>query len=55
MVIVGTEGYMAPEINNNRGLAYSPLKADLWSCGWVVMEFLRCVRVGELHKELLTI
>ena len=46
---------MAPEINNNRGLAYSPLKADFWSCGWVVMGFLRCVRVGEPHEELLTI
>ena len=50
--IVGTEGYMAPEIDNNRGLVYSPLKADLWSCGRVIIGFLLCMRVGEPHEEL---
>ena len=28
--IVGTEGYMAPELEDNQGLSYSPLKANLW-------------------------
>jgi len=50
--IVGTEGYMAPKIDNNQGLVYSPLKADLWSCGQVIMGFLLCMRVEELHEEL---
>jgi len=33
--IVGTESYMTPEIDKERGLAYSLLKADSWSycCG----------------------
>jgi len=30
--VVGTEGYMAPELEDNQGLSYSLLKADLWSC-----------------------
>ena len=50
--IVGTEGYMAPKIDNNPGLVYSPLKADLWSCGWVILGFLLCIRVGKPHEEL---
>ena len=31
--IVGTEDYIAPKLEDNQGLSYSPLKADLWSCG----------------------
>ena len=50
--VVGTEGYMAPELEDNQGLSYSPLKADLWSCGWVIKEFLGCMREGELYKKL---
>ncbi|KIK25619.1 hypothetical protein PISMIDRAFT_32383, partial [Pisolithus microcarpus 441] len=29
--IVGTTGYIAPEVE--RGDAYKPIQADLWSCG----------------------
>jgi len=37
--IVGTQGYMAPELNKNRRLPYNPLKADSWSCGCVIEGF----------------
>ena len=50
--IVGTKGYMTSEIDKEQGLAYSPLKADSWSCGWVIKGFLRCMRVGEPYEEL---
>ena len=50
--IVGTEGYMAPELENNQELSYSPLKANLWSYRWVIEEFLGCMREGELYKKL---
>ena len=50
--IVSTEGYMAPKIDNNQGLVYSSLKADLWSCRQIIMGFLLCLRVEELHEEL---
>jgi len=50
--VVGTEGYIAPELEDNQGLSYSPLKADLWSCGWVIKKFLDCMREGELYKKL---
>ncbi|KAI5997412.1 kinase-like domain-containing protein, partial [Pisolithus albus] len=29
--VVGTTGYIAPEVE--RGHAYKPMQADLWSCG----------------------
>ena len=50
--IVGTKGYMTSEIDKEQGLAYSSLKADSWSCGWVIKGFLRCMRVGEPYEEL---
>ena len=50
--IVGTEDYMTLELEDNQGLSYSPLKANLWSCGWVIKEFLDCMREGELYKKL---
>jgi len=50
--IVGTEGYMAPELENNQELSYSPLKADLWSYGWIIKKFLSCMRERELYKKL---
>jgi len=50
--IVGTEGYIAPEIDNDQGLVCSPLKANLWSCGQVIMGFLLCMRVEEPHEKL---
>ena len=50
--IVDTKSYMASEIDNNQGLVYSLLKADLWSCEWIIMKFLLCMRVGEPHKKL---
>jgi len=51
--IVSTEGYMALDLDNNQELSYSLLKANLWSYGWVIKEFLGCMRVGEPYKELL--
>jgi len=48
--IVGTEGYMAPEIDKERGLAYSPLKADSWSCGWVVVVVVVVVYSQFLYR-----
>ena len=50
--IVGTEGYMAPELEDNQELSYSLLKANLWSCRWVIKEFLGCMREGKLYKRL---
>ena len=50
--VVGTEGYMALELENNQGLSYSSLKANLWSCGWVIKEFLDYIREEELYKKL---
>ncbi|KAI6013560.1 kinase-like domain-containing protein, partial [Pisolithus marmoratus] len=29
--VTGTKGYIAPEVE--RGNAYKPIQADLWSCG----------------------
>lgn len=30
-MVVGTEGYMAPEVEN--GKRFDPIRADIWSCG----------------------
>jgi serine/threonine protein kinase len=35
--IVGTDGYLPPEIKAGRGL-YSAIRADLWSCGKTLHE-----------------
>jgi serine/threonine protein kinase len=36
--VCGTEGWLAPEVKE--GSSYSPIKADLWACGRVVVQLL---------------
>ncbi|GJJ14531.1 hypothetical protein Clacol_008796 [Clathrus columnatus] len=47
---VGSEGYMAPEMVN--GLYYDPFKADLFSCGVVIVKLCGKSRLS-IDKEIL--
>ena len=49
---VGTDGYKAPEAMLQYGeiMPYNPLRADRWSCGRVIIIFLRCA--GREHRGL---
>lgn len=49
--VVGTEGYMAPEVLS--GGDYDAIRADLWSCGRTLQEFssLCC---PSMHRTLIT-
>ncbi len=52
----GTEGWMAPEIGDEDGpkCLYSPIRADLWSCG-LMLRYLAskgAVEVGNSRKAL---
>ena len=38
----GTEGWMAPEVAKK--LRHSPIKADRWACGWVILNLLDAYR-----------
>jgi hypothetical protein len=52
----GTPQWMAPEIGHRDGprRLYSPMRADLWSCG-LMLQYLACMRVNEDNKfETLT-
>ena len=46
----GTPGWMAPEIGHRNGPKcwYSPIRADLWSCG-LVLQYL--ARKGDVEEE----
>ena len=46
----GTPGWMAPEIGHRDGprCRYSPIRADLWSCGRVL---LYLARMGDVEEE----
>jgi Protein kinase domain len=49
----GTHGWMAPEIGKRDGPRhhlYSPIRADLWSCGRVISYMM--ARSGEMVQEL---
>jgi serine/threonine protein kinase len=52
----GTEGWIAPEIGKEEGptLMYSPIKADRWSCGRVILRHIMVgVTVGKGVRDLL--
>jgi serine/threonine protein kinase len=52
----GTEGWTAPEIGKLDGptLMYSPIKADRWSCGRVILRHIMVgVTVGKGVRDLL--
>jgi serine/threonine protein kinase len=46
----GTEHWTAPEVMESESLAYSPIKADRWSCGHLVLYLLD--RVKKEDKSL---
>ena len=50
--IVGTPGYIAPEVASGRGL-YSAVRADLWSCGKTLYEFCECCQPSVDRSVLL--
>jgi serine/threonine protein kinase len=53
----GTRGWMAPEIGHRDGPKcwYSPIRADLWSCGLVLRYLARVGDVEENPFEVLTL
>jgi len=52
--VVGTVGYLAPEVAANRGL-YSAIRADLWSCGKTLEELCLLCRPCKDCDTLLKI
>jgi serine/threonine protein kinase len=44
----GTKGWIAPEIKTKRKLMYSPIKADRWSCGHVLLWILNKLGKDEM-------
>jgi serine/threonine protein kinase len=48
----GTEGYIAPEVGKTR---FSPIRADLWSVGKVVMELCMLCRPSTSRDWLLVL
>jgi serine/threonine protein kinase len=52
--IVGTRGYLAPEVASGQG-TYNPIHADLWSCGKTLEEFCLLCTPSEDTKALLDI
>lgn len=52
--IVGTPGYIAPEVMSGRGI-YSTVWADLWSCGKTLYEFCGCCQPSVDRSVLLEI
>jgi len=49
----GTRGWMAPEVGHRRGprRSYSPIRADLWSCGLMLRYFASKGTVKEENSE----
>ena len=52
--VVGTPGYTAPEVEDDRGL-YSAVRADLWSCGKTPYQLCKFCRPSMDHSTLLEI
>ncbi|KAH7904687.1 kinase-like domain-containing protein [Hygrophoropsis aurantiaca] len=52
--VVGTDGYIPPEVEAGVG-QYSPLRADLWSCGKTMEELCSLCRPSEDRDVLLEI
>ena len=52
--VVGTVGYLAPEVAANQGL-YSAIRADLWSCGKTLEELCLLCRPSKDCDTLLEI
>ena len=50
--VVGTEGYIAPEIRKG---CYKPILADLWSCGRTLEELCACCHPSADHTKVLEI
>lgn len=47
---VGTKGYTAPEVGRE---SYSPIRADLWSCGNVIRELCQLCKPSRQRNALL--
>ncbi|KAG2369961.1 kinase-like domain-containing protein [Suillus spraguei] len=52
--IVGTTGYLAPEVTAGQDL-YSAIRADLWSCGKTLEELCSLCSPSRDHNALLEI
>ncbi|OBZ65087.1 hypothetical protein A0H81_14925 [Grifola frondosa] len=48
----GTKGYIAPEVGKG---AFSPIRADLWSCGKVIEELCSRCQPSDARERLLAI
>ena len=49
--VFGTEGYMAPEIK--KSAKYSPIKADRWACGRMLLSLLDSAKEEAVDRQLM--
>jgi len=49
----GTETWMAPEVEDERLQKYKPIKADIWSCGRVILHVLDSLRKEETYLRVI--